>query len=88
MEDIIRCQSCGMPLADGFFGTEKDQVENQEFCKFCYQDGSYLQPEISMQEMIDMSVNNMMSEQGYDESYSRELANQFIPTLKRWRISS
>jgi hypothetical protein len=73
-----------MPLADGFFGTEKDQTETQEFCKFCYQDGLYLQPDTTVSDMIDMSVNNMISELGYDESHARELANQFIPNLKRW----
>lgn len=74
-----------MTLADGFFGTEKDQSETQKFCKFCYQDGLYLQPDTTVENMIDMSVNNMISELGYDETQAREIANQFIPTLKRWK---
>lgn len=85
MENVIRCQSCGMPLGDGFFGTEKDQSETQEFCKFCYQDGEYVQPDTTVEAMIQMSVDNMMTELEYDEAYARELASQFIPTLKRWK---
>lgn len=85
LEEQIRCQSCGMPLGDGFFGTEKDQTETHEFCKFCYQDGAYLQPDMTVDIMIDMSTNNIVSEQGYDEVYARQIATQVIPNLKRWK---
>lgn len=85
MDNVVRCQSCGMPLGDGFFGTEQNQSENQEYCKFCYQDGAFVQPETTVEAMIQMSVDNMTSEQGMDDSKARELANVYIPNLKRWK---
>ncbi|HRN95831.1 MAG TPA: zinc ribbon domain-containing protein [Candidatus Levybacteria bacterium] len=85
MENVIRCQSCGMPLGDGFFGTEKDQSETQEFCKFCYQDGEYVQPDLQMEDMVQMSINNMVESEGMDLAQAESLANQFIPNLKRWK---
>jgi hypothetical protein len=74
-----------MPLGDGFFGTEVDQNETQEYCKFCYQDGVFVQPETTVEAMIQMSIDNMTAEQGIEESHARELANQYIPNLKRWK---
>lgn len=85
MDNVVRCQSCGMPLDDGFFGTEKNGEITHEYCKFCYQDGEYLQPEIKMETMIQMSVNNMTEELGYEDPMARELAEKYIPTLKRWQ---
>ena len=85
MENVIRCQSCGMPLGDGFFGTEKDQSETQEFCKFCYQDGEYVQPDLQMEDMVQMSINNMVESEGMDLAQAESLANQFVPNLKRWK---
>ena len=35
------CQCCGMPLADGDVSKEVDGVFNEEYCKWCYADGSF-----------------------------------------------
>lgn len=85
MDEELRCQSCGMPLGDGFFGTLKDQSETQEYCKFCYQDGEYVQSDTTMDAMIQMSVDNMITEQKMEEAQAREIANAYIPNLKRWK---
>lgn len=84
MDNKLRCQSCGMPLADGFFGTEKDGSETRDFCKFCYQDGEYVQPELTVDDMITMSIDNMTQDLNIDEAKAKELANSIIPKLKRW----
>lgn len=75
-----------MPLADGFFGTNKDGSETREFCKFCFQDGSYLQPEITVEDMIQMSVDNMTQDLQFNQKKARTLARQVIPQLKRWKM--
>ncbi len=85
MDASVRCQSCGMPLDDEFFGTEKDGKPTHEYCKFCYQDGEYLLPDLTMDVMIQMSVNNMTEELGFEDPDARELAEKFIPSLKRWK---
>ena len=42
MERII-CQSCAMPLtSEDIFATEKDGSKNEDYCKWCYKDGEFL----------------------------------------------
>lgn len=85
MEEKARCQSCGMPLGEGFYGTETDGLQALEYCKFCYQKGEYTQPDLLMQEMIEMSIENMIEKKKMPEEKARELASNFIPQLKRWQ---
>ena len=37
----LRCQCCGMPLADSNISKETDGFFNEEYCKWCYADGEY-----------------------------------------------
>ena len=34
------CQCCGMPLEDSLIGRDKDGTPNEEYCKWCYADGT------------------------------------------------
>jgi hypothetical protein len=75
-----------MPLADGFFGTTTDGLETHEYCKFCFQDGEYLQPELTIEDMIDMSIQNMTQDLSMSHDQASELAHTVIPQLKRWKV--
>lgn len=76
-----------MPLGEGFYGTEADnEVNNKDYCKFCYQNGSFTNPKETLQSMIQKSVDNMVKELSYPEAHAKNLANSFIPTLKRWAV--
>lgn len=35
------CQSCGMPMQENQYGTEKDGSVNDTFCCYCYKDGEF-----------------------------------------------
>lgn len=85
MELSFRCQSCGMPLGDGFYGTNEDHTENHKYCKFCFLNGSFTDPNQTMEEMIQSSIENMVHEVGLPEKQAIDLANTFIPKLKRWK---
>ncbi len=88
MKDKIRCQSCGMPLSEEFgnFGTEKDGSNNSEYCSFCYKEGDFVNPNQTLEEMIQSSVKNMTgSDLNMPIEKATELANSFIPTLGRWK---
>ena len=37
------CQSCGMPLSDDFLAREADGSFNERYCKWCWEDGHFLQ---------------------------------------------
>ena len=85
--DKVRCQSCGMPLSASFgnFGTCADGTSHPEFCNICYTQGEFVNPQQTLKEMITSSIQNMVSEVGMPEQQASDLANSFIPTLKRWR---
>lgn len=88
MEDKKRCQSCGMPVSEKFgnLGTEKDGSNNPEYCSFCFQNGGFVNPNQTLQEMIQSSIENMTgSEVNMPLEQATELANSFIPTLNRWK---
>lgn len=53
------CQSCGMPLTMMNLGTEKDGEESTDFCKNCYQDGEYLEPDLSFNEMLERGLKGL-----------------------------
>ncbi|NNF00788.1 MAG: transcriptional regulator [Pyrinomonadaceae bacterium] len=88
MDEKKRCQSCGMPLSEEFgnFGKETDGSANSEFCSFCYQNGGFVNPDQTLEEMIESSIENMTgSEVDMPLEKAIELANSFIPTLRRWK---
>lgn len=87
MDDKIRCQSCGMPLSEEFgnFGTMGDGFNHSEFCIFCFRDGGFTNPTQTMDEMIQSSIENMMQDLGMTEDKAKEIANAYIPNLKRWK---
>ena len=42
------CQCCGMPIDDdSILGRDKDGTLNEEYCKWCYADGTYTYNEIN-----------------------------------------
>ncbi len=86
MENKIRCQSCGMPLSAEFgnYGTLADGKNHEEYCIFCFKDGSLTNPNQTLDEMIASSIENMTNELGMPLEKATELANSFIPNLKRW----
>ncbi len=89
MENKIRCQSCGMPLSESFgnLGTNMDGSSTNEFCNVCYGKGAFTNPNQTLDEMIQSSIENMTADQNMPLEKAKELSNSFIPTLKRWQIS-
>ena len=83
-EEKFRCQSCGMPLDDGFWGVEADRSLNREYCKFCYSSGKFTEPDLTLTAMIQVSISHMMRVLKFPEVKAREIAETLIPKLKRW----
>ena len=59
------CQCCGMPIDDTILGREKDGTLNEEYCKWCYADGTYTYND--MDELINICVKNMVSDDFTEE---------------------
>ena len=84
------CQSCGMPLTSNEdCGHNADGSINFDYCKYCYEDGRFLQ-DCSMEEMIEHcsqfvdEVNKQMPKPMTREEY-KQMMQGFFPMLKRWR---
>ncbi|MEP6849029.1 MAG: zinc ribbon domain-containing protein [Acidobacteriota bacterium] len=87
MDDKIRCQSCGMPLSEEFknFGTEADGSRASEYCMFCYQDGDFINPGQTVDEVIRSSIRYMTANLGFSEEHATQMSNDVIPKLNRWQ---
>lgn len=78
------CQSCGMPMKIvSDYGTKQDGSQNFEYCKYCYQKGAFLQPDITLDQMIKGNIG-IMVKYGMSEEEARSLMAKTLPTLKRW----
>jgi radical SAM superfamily enzyme len=77
------CQSCSMPLdKPGLYGTEKDGTASKEYCLYCYRDGTFMNPGMTLPEMTKL-VKEQMLKQKID-SRIISLAIETLPHLKRW----
>ncbi|MBQ2310449.1 MAG: helix-turn-helix domain-containing protein [Erysipelotrichales bacterium] len=76
------CQCCGMPLEDAILGRDKDGTLNEDYCQWCYADGTYTYSD--MDELIDVCVKNMVSE-GFPEDKAREYLKSELPKLDYWK---
>lgn len=78
------CQSCGMPIeSNDLFGTNKDGSINNDYCKYCYMDGEFID-KVSMEEYIDM-CSQFGEQAGMTNDEMRKLCTELFPTLKRWK---
>ena len=66
------CQCCGMPMGDTdeLFGTNADGSKNEEYCRYCFENGKFTF-DGTMEEMIEVEARKIMLE--------------WFPTLKRWK---
>ena len=84
MGKVAICQSCGMPLnKEENWGTNEDNSKTQEYCKFCFQDGKFSDLNLTMEKVIEKSVE-LSKKLWMPEDKAREIANNTIPNLKRW----
>ena len=76
------CQCCGMPLEDGIIGRNKDGTLNEDYCKWCYADGTYTYSD--MDDLIDVCVHHMVNED-FTEEQARAYMKKKLPTLDYWK---
>ncbi|MBQ2310993.1 MAG: helix-turn-helix domain-containing protein [Firmicutes bacterium] len=76
------CQCCGMPLDDSIIGKNKDGSLNEDYCQWCYADGTYTYSD--MDDLIRVCIPHMV-EQGFTEEQAREHMKHILPTLDYWK---
>ena len=78
------CQSCAMPMQKPEdFGTNANGSRNQDYCRYCYQNGQFTEPGITMEQMIEKCAG-IMKQMNLPQKQI-EQTKTFIPMLKRWR---
>jgi len=80
------CQSCSMPLGKPEdFGTDKAGYRVNDFCRHCFADGAFTEPNVSMSEMLERCVRVMDSQGIMAAPQARALLADVMPRLGRWR---
>lgn len=70
------CQCCGMPLEDDeIIGRDKDGALNEDYCKWCYADGTYTYS--NMDDLIDICIPLMEK-----EGFTKEQAQSYCFTKR------
>lgn len=84
------CQSCGMNMDNiEDFGTNADEGMNTDYCKYCFQKGSFSH-ERTIDEMIESNLKflneyNAAMGSSYTPEQARTELKQHLTTLKRWK---
>ena len=83
MEEKI-CQSCAVPFEIIPCGKNADGTENQDYCKYCFDNGDFIYPNATMEDVIEGCIPNTVPEPFENEEIARKTMSEFFPTLKRW----
>lgn len=79
------CQSCTYPLRKmDELGTNKDGTINPDYCIYCLKDGVWVDPNLTVQGVIDYTIPFITSPSVSKEQARKQLS-VLVPTLKRWR---
>ena len=82
--DLKICQSCGMPmLSEDVFGTNADGSINKDYCKYCYENGEFID-KVSMEKYIEM-CSQFGTQAGMTNEEMKAYCEKLFPTLKRWK---
>jgi len=85
MNNSTFCQSCSMPLSNpGLLGTEKDGSKSKDYCVYCYQNGAFINPGMTLEEM-KVLVQQQMEKMKIENSIITA-AVYMLPGLKRWNM--
>ena len=76
------CQCCGMPLEDSITSKEPDGSFNEDYCMWCYADGTFKYT--TKEQLIDFCVTHMATE-SWPAEQVRAHMEAIVPTLKHWK---
>ena len=77
------CQCCGMPLEDGITSREPDGSYNEDYCKWCYAEGTFAYQ--SKEALLDFLLAHMPNPENTPEKERRAQYNAYLSQLKHWK---
>lgn len=78
----LLCQCCGMPLEDGAISREPDGSFNEDYCKWCYTEGTFVYQ--SKEQLMEFLVAHMAS-QGWPPDKAQAYFEELLPKLAHWQ---
>lgn len=76
------CQCCGMPLEDEIISHDSDGTLNENYCKWCYAEGTYTYS--NMNDLIEVCVKHMINKNCSKEQ-ARLYMKELLPKLDYWK---
>ncbi len=76
------CQCCGMPLEDTNIGRDKDGSLNEDYCQWCYADGTFTYS--NMDDLIEVCIPHMVNG-SFTEEQARAYMKETLPKLDYWK---
>jgi hypothetical protein len=84
MEPEKFCQSCTFPMDKmEDRGTEKNGSRSDLYCKYCYKDGAFTDPGMTLDRMKEIATREMGKQHLPDSIILQSIA--MLPHLKRWQ---
>ncbi len=73
-----------MPLdSEESKGTEKDGSKSPDYCHYCYQEGAFLNPDMTYSEMKELVKREMLKQKL--PTHLIQMSMDTLPHLKRWK---
>ena len=83
MEAYTCCQSCGMPMdRPELMGTEKDRSKSTIYCIYCYRDGEFYQPDMTIGQMKQHVREELRKSRASETVIATAVIR--LPYLGRW----
>ena len=78
------CQCCGMPLnEDSMISKEADGSFNEDYCKWCYNDGRFAYD--SRDSLLDFLISHMPNPENLPDDQRRMQYDGYLSQLKHWK---
>lgn len=86
MQNAVYCQRCAMHMEKSEdFGTNADGSKNNDYCCYCYENGVFLDPEATMEQVIESCLPHVVPDVFPDEATAKKVMTEHFPTLKYWK---
>lgn len=72
------CQSCGVPLK------KIEGNEHELYCAYCYKDGAFTKPDMTVEEMQELNFKIMTEEMKLPKWAAKQF-NKKLVKLDRWK---
>ena len=76
-----------MGKTDEMYGTDSNRIKSVDYCKYCYDNGAFTNPNCTLDEMIETVAVIMVKDFGFAEEDAKKQCKEGIPALKRWKTA-